>query len=105
MYGSLCWYSLAAEKGLIGESYCFGGDNQYRNIDLAKKVCARLDQIRPSQSGRPHAEKIRFVEDRKGHDRHYAVDFTKAANCLGYKPKQQFDKCLDDTIDHYLRCL
>lgn len=93
---------LAAEHGLIGESYCFGGGNQFRNIDLAKMVCTRLDNMYPSQSGSSYTNQIRFVEDRKGHDRHYAVDYRNAARSLGYKPTSQFDACLTDTINHYL---
>ena len=93
---------LAAENGLVGESYCFGGDNQYKNIDLAKKVCLHLDKIQPSKFGTSYVNQIRFVADRKGHDRHYAVDFSKAANVLGYSPKSDFNECLNNTIMYYL---
>lgn len=92
----------AIQKGRIGESYCFGGGNEYQNIEIVEKICTHLDEIRPLDEGRLYSTQIAFVEDRKGHDRHYAVDFTKASRELGYRPEYSIDSILRDTIAFYL---
>jgi dTDP-glucose 4,6-dehydratase len=92
----------AIEKGRAGESYCFGGGNEYQNIQIAQKVCAQLDEIRPLKNDKFYASQIEYVEDRKGHDRHYAVDFTKASKELGYKPEHSIDPMIRNTIEFYL---
>ena len=92
----------AIEKGRAGESYCFGGGNEYQNIQIAQKVCAQLDEIRPLKNDKFYASQIEYVEDRKGHDRHYAVDFTKACRELGYKPEHSIDPMIRNTIEFYL---
>lgn len=92
----------AIQKGRIGESYCFGGGNEYQNIEIVEKICTHLDEIRPLNGGRLYSSQIAFVEDRKGHDRHYAVDFTKASGELGYRPEYSIDSILRDTIAFYL---
>lgn len=63
-------------KGKIGETYNIGGDNEWKNIDLVELLCDSMDEI----LGRPKGESrglIRFVKDRPGHDRRYAIDATK----------------------------
>ena len=93
---------LALEKGTRGESYCFGGSNEWTNIDLVRRLCVLLDQREPRGDGTSYAEQIAFVSDRPGHDFRYALDWRKAATILGYAPRTEFDDALSQTIDWYL---
>lgn len=92
--------ALALEKGRLGESYCFGGGNEIRNIDLVKKLCAILDTLKPAD--KPYAEQIGFVTDRPGHDLRYAIDDSKARRELGYVPQGEFEDQLKKTVKWYL---
>ena len=76
--------------------------DEYQNIQIAQKVCAQLDEIRPLKNDKFYASQIEYVEDRKGHDRHYAVDFTKASRELGHKPEHSIDPMIRNTIEFYL---
>lgn len=75
--------------GKPGEIYNFGGNNQIDNLSLSKKI---LDIL-----GKPHGL-IKFVEDRKGHDFRYHIDFTKANGALRWSPAAKFDEKLEYTI-------
>ena len=87
---------LAAIKGKVGETYCFGGNNEKRNIDLARELCVLLDQRYPREDARSYQDQITYVADRKGHDWRYAIDATKAISALQWGPKHRFpDKALD----------
>jgi len=93
---------LAFEKGKIGESYCFGGNSERKNIDVVKSICKTLDQLRPRKSG-GYEGLITFVTDRLGHDFRYAIDDSKAKNELGYRRKyKSFEDGLKETIKWYL---
>lgn len=83
---------LALEKGASGATYNIGARNERRNIDVARSV---LDQL-----GKPHTL-IKFVKDRPGHDRRYAIDPARAENELGWKPRETWDSGLRKTIDWY----
>ena len=83
---------LIIHKGKIGESYCVGGNEEWSNIDLVKKI---LRIMRKPES------LINFVTDRKGHDLRYAVDSLKIEKELGWKRKFTFDSGLRQTIDWY----
>lgn len=80
-------------KGKTGDAYNVGGDHEMNNLQIAKSICKLLDKD-PDQY-------IQFVEDRKGHDFRYAIDFTKINNELGWLPKTSFDSGLRKTIDFY----
>lgn len=80
------------EKGKEGESYNIGGGNERTNIEITKKI---LEII-----GKPESL-IKFVKDRPGHDRRYALDYGKIKNELGWEPKMDFSKGLAATIDWY----
>ena len=93
---------LALDKGKPGESYCFGGNSERRNIDVVKSICALLEKKRPRAKGK-YEDLITFVEDRKGHDWRYAIDDSKAQRELGFRRKYEtFEKGLEQTIDWYL---
>ncbi len=88
-------------KGTVGESYNVGGLNEWKNIDLVKYLCRLMDQKLNRESGT--SEKlITFVKDRAGHDARYAIDATKLATELGWKPSITFEEGLSKTVDWYL---
>lgn len=93
---------LALEKGIPGETYCFGGNAERMNIELVTVLCATLDRLRPRKNGKPYAELITFVTDRLGHDRRYAIDDNKAVNELGFTRQYNFEQGLESTIRWYL---
>jgi dTDP-glucose 4,6-dehydratase len=91
---------LAANKGKLGESYCVGGNCEYRNVEVVNYVCALLDQLLPH--GAPHHRLISSVKDRLGHDRRYAIDSRKISNILGWQMKHPFNKGLAETVTWYI---
>lgn len=93
---------LAIAKGRLGESYCFGGDAERQNIDIAKQICKILDQIKPRPDGKSYQEQIKFVEDRKGHDFRYAIDSSKAKRELGFRINGDFEEKLLTSVSYYL---
>jgi dTDP-glucose 4,6-dehydratase len=85
----------------MGETYNIGGWNEWKNIDLVRLLCEKMDGFLGREKGKS-AELITFVKDRPGHDLRYAIDATKIANDLGWKPKYTFEDGLTKTIDWYL---
>ncbi len=84
---------LIIHKGSVGEVYNVGGHNEMKNIDIVKLICKEL--------GKPESL-ITFVEDRKGHDKRYAIDPTKINSNLGWLPEIKFCDGIKLTIDWYL---
>lgn len=94
---------LALEKGVSGQTYCFGGDSERTNLHVVETLCAQLDKIRPRKNGESYSKLIRFVEDRQGHDFRYAIDDSKAAKELGFSREyKNFEAGLEATIKWYL---
>ena len=93
----------AMEKGVLGESYCFGGDMEITNIEIAHKVCAIVDELVPLDNGRKYSEQIAYVEDRKGHDWRYAVNCDKVERELNWCRTSNFDSSLIETCKFYVR--
>jgi dTDP-glucose 4,6-dehydratase len=89
------------ERGRAGHTYNIGGAAERRNIDVARAVCAILDRERPKTSG-SYDQQIRFVKDRPGHDRRYAIDSSKLRAELGWAPAQTFESGLASTVRWYL---
>lgn len=87
------------QNGRLGETYLVGGDNQTRNLDLVQTLCAIMDEVRP---GAPHTDLIRFVPDRPGHDRRYAIDASKIHTELGWAPRHNLRDGLRQTVQWYL---
>lgn len=87
------------KRGKIGEVYNIGGDNELKNIELVKLICQLMDDLYPQY--RPHANLIRFVKDRPGHDWRYAIDSSKIRNDLNWIPQHDFLEGLRQTIMFY----
>lgn len=86
--------------GAVGETYAVGANNERKNIDVAKAICAILDDRLPHNT--PHADLITHVGDRPGHDRRYAIDARKIRDDLGWAPQESFESGLRKTVDWYL---
>jgi dTDP-glucose 4,6-dehydratase len=91
----------AATRGVPGETYNIGGRNERTTIQIADAVCDALDQKAPRKSG-SYRELIKFVADRPGHDRRYAIDPSKAIRELGWQPATPFEDGLERTVSWYL---
>lgn len=92
----------AVEKGTPGRTYCIGGDNEQRNIDLVRQLCGLLDELRPRADGQPHATAITYVTDRPGHDMRYAINAARVKQELGWSPQENFESGFRKTVRWYL---
>ena len=90
------------EKGTPGEGYNIGGDCERTNLDIVQSVCSTVEKLRPDLPHVPCSSLIKFVQDRPGHDRRYAIDATKIGQQLGWKPSQDFESGLEITVAWYL---
>ncbi|TBR11150.1 MAG: dTDP-glucose 4,6-dehydratase [Lysobacter sp.] len=90
------------EAGRVGETYNVGGNAERENIEVVRTICALLDARRPLAGGRARESLITYVADRPGHDRRYAIDASKIANELGWRPTLTFDEGIMRTVDWYL---
>lgn len=98
---------LALERGRVGETYCFGGRSERKNIDVVRAIAAVLDELKPraagGSAGGSYASQIEYVTDRPGHDLRYAIDDTKAEKELGFTRKfARFEQGLRATVEWYL---
>jgi dTDP-glucose 4,6-dehydratase len=91
---------LVLEKGQLGRSYNIGGENERRNIDLVRTICALLDEMAPKAT--PYADQITFVTDRPGHDARYAIDPSRIRDELGWRPSVTVEEGLRRTVRWYL---
>ena len=90
------------QRGQIGESYNIGGNNQPTNLEIIDTICDILDELKPASSYRPHAGLKKFVADRPGHDRRYAMNINKIGTELGWQPKCTLKEGLLKTVNWYL---
>ena len=90
------------EAGVLGETYNVGGWNEKPNLEIVQTLCALLDELRPRADGQPYQQQIAYVADRPGHDRRYAIDASKLANELGWKPAETFASGIRKTVQWYL---
>ena len=89
-------------KGQVGETYNIGGLNEKTNIEVVNQICRLLDQLKPRSDGESYLKQIKFIQDRPGHDRRYAIDASKLQSTIGWKPEESFESGLDKTIHWYL---
>ena len=95
------------KRGRPGQTYNVGGNCEKKNIDVVKGLCAALERLAPSAGnpalkGKKYADLITFVKDRPGHDRRYAIDFSKIKRELGWRPSVTFKEGLEKTVAWYL---
>lgn len=90
------------DQGQPGETYNVGGGAEKTNIWLVTQICKILDELVPESDFFPHANLIAFVQDRPGHDRRYAIDFTKIKQQLGWTPQVTIESGLRRTVQWYL---
>ena len=83
-----------------GRRYNIGGENELRNIDLVRRICAILDRMQPR--GAAYADLITFVTDRPGHDARYAIDPSRIRDELGWRPSVTVEEGLELTVRWYL---
>lgn len=92
---------LILHKGRLGETYCIGGDNELRNIDLVQKLIAVTDRLLGNPEGHS-LSLITHITDRAGHDLRYAINAGKLRTELGWQPSVTFDEGLERTVGWYL---
>jgi dTDP-glucose 4,6-dehydratase len=107
--------ALALKRGRSGEVYNVGGNSETTNIEIVRTLCGLVDQSlkeraalraafpdSPAVQAKPSVDLITHVRDRLGHDRRYAINYTKAESELGYAPARDLAKGLRATLDWYL---
>jgi dTDP-glucose 4,6-dehydratase len=82
------------QRGVPGEVYNIGGENEWANIDIVRLILRAL--------GKPESL-IRFVKDRPGHDRRYAIDASRISRELGWRPAYRFETGIAETIEWYVQ--
>lgn len=91
-------------KGRSGQQYNIGGKNEMQNIQIVKLICALLDKNLPKENFR-HESLIKYVADRPGHDKRYAIENKKIQNELGWSPLETFETGIAKTVQWYLKSL
>ena len=88
-------------SGRVGETYNIGGRNERTNLEVAHRLCAILDKIKPRVAGSYH-DLIQHITDRPGHDRRYAIDSSKIEREIRWKPQEDFESGIEKTVQWYL---
>jgi dTDP-glucose 4,6-dehydratase len=91
---------IALARGRAGETYNIGGNSERANLDVVHALCDALESLRPRDGG--YRALVKFVADRPGHDRRYAIDARKIEGELGWKPRETFESGLARTVRWYL---
>ena len=96
--------TLVASDGRPGQTYNIGGQNQITNLEVAYSICELLESCAPDKpkGAKRYSDLIRFVKDRPGHDRRYAIDCSKIRNELGWVARESFDSGLEKTVRWYI---
>jgi dTDP-glucose 4,6-dehydratase len=90
------------DQGKVGEVYNVGGWNEKENIEIVRQVCDLLDELRPKSDGKSYFMQLKYVSDRPGHDRRYAIDTSKIQRDLGWEPVETFETGIRKTVQWYL---
>ena len=92
---------LVLARGRPGETYNIGGASERNNLEVVRALCDALEAVCPRAQGRYH-DLVTFVPDRPGHDRRYAIDFSKLRGELGWMPRESFETGLRRTVQWYV---
>jgi dTDP-glucose 4,6-dehydratase len=90
-------------RGQRGNTYNVGGRCEKTNIEVVRSICDILDRKMPSGGAGPRRRLVKFIKDRPGHDRRYAIDCSRLEKTLGWRPRESFETGLEKTIDWYLQ--
>lgn len=93
---------LVLDKGRVGETYNVGGDCERANLSIVNSICREVAQQATDLRVSDPSDLITYVEDRPGHDRRYAIDFSKIHHELGWSPSRTFEEGLKETVRWYL---
>jgi dTDP-glucose 4,6-dehydratase len=94
--------AMAMHAGAAGETYVIGGRCEMKNLDVVHALIETVRELAPERNIKPANELIRFVKDRPGHDRRYAIDPSRISRELGWEPKETFATGLRRTVQWYL---
>lgn len=90
------------EQGVPGETYNVGGNAEKTNLEVVHTLCEILDELQPASNGQARTQLIKFVTDRPGHDRRYAIDASKLETNLGWSAETSFETGMRQTVEWYL---
>ena len=103
---------VVAQNGKVGEQYNIGGESEKTNLEVVEMICSIIEEVVPLTNNefikkkglgiKKYSDLIRFVPDRPGHDRRYAMDISKIRNELGWSPKETFESGLRKTVNWYI---
>ncbi len=93
---------LIIKKGKIGQTYLIGGNCELDNNQVVKIICTILDKVKPKADNSSYQTQIKYVTDRKGHDRRYAINDSKIVKELNYQPKFTFEQGILELIKEYI---
>jgi len=91
-----------ADMAQSGDSFCIGGNNAIKNLEVVNQICNVLDKLSPSPQIDSYSSLISFVNDRPGHDLRYEIDTAKVMSVIGWKPNTKFIHGIKKTIKWYL---
>jgi dTDP-glucose 4,6-dehydratase len=89
-------------EGMVGHTYCIGGNCERTNLQVVEAICALMDELAPNAKIGPRRALVTFVADRPGHDLRYAIDASKIAADLQWEPNETFESGLRKTVEWYL---
>ena len=95
---------LIYHQGKSGQTYNVGGSNEKTNIEVVDTILNILDRKQPRKDGISYKKQVKFVKDRAGHDRRYAIDSTYLQNELGWVAAESFSSGIEKTVEHYVLC-
>ncbi len=94
--------SAVLDTGRVGERYNIGGFGETYNLNVVHTICNTLDSLKPLGGSKSYKDQIKFVKDRPGHDRRYAISPAKTQGELGWSPQESFESGIRKTIEWYL---